>query len=145
VRRLGIALAVLLAACGGTDGSTEAAGPPVCEPTFTAPSGYEPKQTLREEYADHVGVHRAFRDELGRELHFFAGIPGEFGEGLPRGGPVELTEGREGFLLGRGNQAWLVVWEEGGVCDPRVVVSNGLTRDEFLQALVEAGIAPPAG
>lgn len=143
MRWLAAVAAVLLAACSSADGSPEDDRHPVCEPRFSAPSGFQQVETLREEYADHVGVHRALGDGQGRELHFFAGIPGEFGEGLPDGGAVELTEGREGYLLGRGRQAWLVVWEEGGVCDPRVVVSNGLTRAQFLDALAEAGIAEP--
>lgn len=145
MRRSAAVLAVLLVACPGSDGSPEGERGGVCEPRFEAPSGFEAGRVLREEYADHVGVHRAFRDGQGGSLHFFAGIPGEFGEGLPSGGEVELTEGRTGRLLGQGDQAWMVVWEEGGRCDPRVVVSNGLTREEFLDALVQAGIGAPDG
>lgn len=138
-------LVFLVTACGGVAEPPEADQQPVCEPRFAAPSGFEPLETFEEEYPDHVGVRMGFRDDDRRELHFFAGIPGEFGEGLPDGGPLELTEGRTGYLLGEGRQAWLVIWEEGDVCDPRVVVSNGFTRDGFLVALADAGITPPRG
>jgi hypothetical protein len=115
--------------------------PVVCGVRFAAPAGFDPLEPFEEEYPDHVGVRLGFRDEGGREFHVFAGIPGEFGEGLPAAGSVPLTEGRRGSLAGRA-KVWVLTWEEGGLCDPRAVLGNGFTREEFGDALADAGLAP---
>lgn len=115
--------------------------PVVCGVRFAAPAGFDPLEPFEEEYPDHVGVRLGFRDERGREFHVFAGIPGEFGEGLPAAGSVPLTEGRSGNLAGRA-QVWVLTWEEGGLCDPRAVLGNGFTREEFDAALADAGLTP---
>lgn len=135
-------LAVVAAACSGSPG---AAGPePVaCEPDLAAPLGFEPIEPFEEEYPDHIGLRLGFRHADGRELHFFSGIPGEFGEGLPAVGPVELTRERTGFLVGH-REVWVLVWREGGACDPRALLANGFTQEAFLETLVETGLAPPA-
>lgn len=138
-------LAILsLAACGG--GAKEATGPstverPVCEVGFSPPSGFEPLETFREEYSDHIGLRVGFRDERRRELHAFAGIPGEFGEGLSIEATVELADGGSGWLLGEG-AVWVLTWREGGVCDPRAVLGNGFDPTAFESVLQEAGILP---
>lgn len=132
---------VVAAACSGSR-MEEEPEPVGCEPDFAAPLGFEPLQPFEEEYPDHTGLRLGFRHDDGRELHFFSGIPGEFGEGLPAAGPVELTRDRTGFLVGR-DEVWVVVWREGGVCDPRAVLANGFSRDGFLTALANAGLAPP--
>jgi hypothetical protein len=136
-------LAVVVAACSGSAGG---AGPePVpCEPDLAAPRGFEPLEPFEEEYPDHVGLRLGFRHADGRELHFFSGIPGEFGEGLPAAGPVELTRGRTGFLVGR-EEVWVLVWREGGVCDPRALLANGYSREAFLDMLEETGLGPAPG
>lgn len=115
--------------------------PVVCGVRFAAPAGFDPLEPFEEEYPDHVGLRLGFRDERGREFHVFAGIPGEFGEGLPAAGSVALTEGRSGSLAGRA-QVWVLTWDEGGLCDPRAVLGNGFTREEFDIALADAGLAP---
>jgi hypothetical protein len=114
----------------------------VCSVRFAAPAGFGPLEPFREQYADHVGVRLGFRDDRAREFHVFSGIPGEFGEGLPAAGSVALTEGRSGDLAGRA-EVWVLTWEEGGPCDPRAVLGNGFTREEFQAALADAGLAPP--
>ena len=124
---------------GGCDASDD---PPVmCGVRFAAPAGFEPLEPFEEQYPDHVGVRLGFRDVRGREFHVFAGIPGEFGEGLPAAGSVALTEGRIGRLAGRA-EVWVLTWEEGGLCDPRAVLGNGFTREGFRAALIDAGLAP---
>jgi hypothetical protein len=131
-----------LVACAG-GGATSAEPEPermVCEVRFDAPAGFEPLETFEERYPDHVGVRLGFRDPSGRELHAFAGIPGEFGEGLPDAGEVDVG-GRTGRLFGRG-EVWVLVWREGGVCDPRAALGNGLERRAFLAALEQAGTVP---
>ena len=133
-----------LSACtigGGSEGS-----PPVtrivCDVPVRAPAPLEPLETFREEYADHVGVRVGFVDAAGREFHAFAGIPGEFGEGLPAAGEVELTDGLTGLLSGA-DEVWVVEWTQGGPCDPRAALGNGFRRERFLtllrQAFVVAG------
>lgn len=131
-----------LVACAGGGASRAEPQPerPVCEVRFDAPTGFEPLATFEERYPDHVGVRLGFRDASGRELHAFAGIPGEFGEGLPDAGEVDVA-GRRGRLFGRG-EVWVLVWREGGICDPRAALGNGLERRAFLAALEEAGTVP---
>lgn len=140
MRRLrALLLTGMVALVGGCSASEE---PPVaCGVRFAAPAGFDPLQPFEEGYPDHVGVRLGFRDERGREFHVFAGIPGEFGEGLPAAGSVPLTEGRNGNLAGRA-QVWVLTWEEGGLCDPRAVLGNGFTREEFDAALADAGLTP---
>jgi hypothetical protein len=141
VRRALVIVVAAAAACtvGGSD--TPKRSPVVCDVRFAAPSGFAPLEPFEEEYADHVGVRLGFRDDRRRELHVFAGIPGEFGEGLPAAGEVPLTEGRTGLLAGR-EEIWVVTWEEGDLCDPRSVLANGFARPAFLDALGEMGLAP---
>jgi hypothetical protein len=81
-----------------------------------------------------------FRDEAGRELHAFAGIPGEFGEGLPDAGTVVLVGGEIGRLAGGVHRVWVLVWDEGGPCDPKVVLGRGFERRAFLETLERAGV-----
>jgi hypothetical protein len=113
----------------------------VCDVRFAAPSGFGPLEPFEEEYDDHVGVRLGFRDERRREVHVFAGIPGEIGEGLPSAGWVTLNEGGPKRVVGR-DQVWVVVWDEGDICDPRAVLVNGLSRREFVTTLAEMGLAP---
>ncbi len=131
-----------LVACGG--GAVSRPAPPsgrtACEVSFVTPAGFERTDTFEETYPDRVGVRVGFRDEAGRELHAFAGIPGEFGEGLPHGGTVELAAGGIGRLAGGVHRVWVLAWDEGGTCDPRVVLGKGFDRRGFLATLEEAGV-----
>ena len=131
-----------LVACGGG-----AASPPAptteraaCEASFVTPPGFERMDTFEEPYADRVGVRVGFRDGSGRELHAFAGIPGEFGEGLPDAGTVPLASGGTGHLSGGVHQVWVLAWNEGGICDPRVLLGSGFDRGSFLATLEQAGV-----
>ena len=133
---------VTLTGCGGEGTPVERA--PVCDVAVRAPEGFQALEAFRQEYFDHVGVRLGFRDPSGRELHTFAGIPGEFGEGLPAAGEVELAFGRVGVLSGAG-RVWVVEWNEGGSCDPRAALGNGFGREGFLAALEETGIAAGSG
>jgi hypothetical protein len=114
----------------------------VCELTGRPPAAFASQESFREDYDDHIGIRLGFRDPDGRELHLFAGIPGEIGEGLPEAGSVTLADGGSGSLIGE-QQVWVVRWDEGDVCDPRAVLANGFTREEFLDVLADSGIAPP--
>lgn len=145
------ALAVLvasaaLAACGARTfgGSSPPTPVPVCDAPIVAPEGWRALPVFRETYTGHVGTRRGYRDEAGRELHVFAGIPGEFGEGLPAAGEVELAPGVTGLLSGRG-VVWVVEWQEGGRCDPRAALGNGFDKEEFLDAVEDTGVAAGPG
>ena len=85
-----------LVACGGGAATQPmpTADRNVCEVRFVTPPGFERTDTFEERYPDRIGLRVGFRDESGREVHAFAGIPGEFGEGLPDAGTVELAGGR---------------------------------------------------
>lgn len=140
-----IAVAALVACTTGSPVGPEASGSvTVCEPPIAAPVGWRVLPAFRERYADRIGVRVGFRDGLGRELHVFAGIPGEFGEGLPAGGDVVLAAGRVARLSGSG-AIWVLEWEEGGTCDPRAALGNGFEREGFLEALEDAGVAAGPG
>ncbi|HET7237004.1 MAG TPA: hypothetical protein VFK59_11315 [Actinomycetota bacterium] len=148
MRRVAALLAAaMFVACGTATPADQGTGPtdlvPVCDVSIE-PTGWQALPAFRERYADHVGVRLGFRDGLGRELYAFAGIPGEFGEGMPAAGEVELAPGLVGRLSGSG-VVWVVEWEEGGPCDPRVALGNGFEREEFLDVVEEAGIAAGPG
>lgn len=138
--RLGSPLVVLAFAAACTVGGAPPAPPEPreCRLAFEAPEGFTDLESFREEYADHVGTRAGFVDDRGRELHAFAGIPGEFGEGLPDAGEVALPSGGTGAMAGD-DRIWVVQWSEGGPCDPRAVLGNGLSRRRFL-ALVARGL-----
>lgn len=140
MRRTFVVLLLATTACtvGGTPETTPSRV--VCDLRFAAPSGFGPLEPFEEEYDDHVGVRLGFRDERRREVHVFAGIPGEIGEGLPSAGWVTLYEGGPKRVVGRG-EVWVVVWDEGDVCDPRAVLVNGFSRREFVATLAEMGLA----
>jgi len=147
-RAAALVVAATLAACGSDNATGAGSGPtdrvPVCDVAISAPPGSQALPEFREPYADHVGIRLGYRDGLGRELHAFAGIPGEFGEGLPAAGDVELAPGLVGRLSGSG-VVWVVEWDEGGRCDPRAALGNGFEREDFLEVIEEAGIAAGPG
>jgi hypothetical protein len=139
IARLALGLLVALAACAGSE-SDASDDRTVCEVRFAAPSGFAPLDPFEEEYADHIGLRLGFRDPEGREFHVLVGIPGEFGEGMASAGGLALSEDRTGSLFGR-DDVWIVRWTEGDVCDPRAVIGNGFSREEFAGALEDAGLA----
>jgi hypothetical protein len=134
-----MALVVALASCAPEEAEPLRAR---CEPGFEVPAGFEPLETFEEPYPDHLGVRQGYRDGQGRELHVFAGIPGEFGEGLARAGELPLAGGGAGELVGQ-RRVWVLVWDEGDRCDPRAVLGNGLGRRAFVDALRTAGVLSP--
>jgi hypothetical protein len=139
-----------LAACAGGagppphPGATSRTGSPLCDAPFAPPAGFEPTETFKEAYPDRIGVRLGYADEEGRELHAFAGIPGEFGEGLPDAGTVKLAGGGSGRLSGGPNEVWVVSWEEGGACDPRAVLGSGFDRRAFMAVLEDSGLVASA-
>jgi hypothetical protein len=98
---------------------------------------------MQDPYPDRIGVRIDLRADGGRELHYFAGIPGEFGEGLPEHGSVDIRGGETGELLGDGT-TWVLAWGSGTPCTPVVVIGNGIDRRAFMDLLASAGALPEA-
>lgn len=134
---------VLAASCSGASvaGGEQHEVPEACEPGFSSPEGFRPTESFEDPYVDHVGIRLGFASQDGRELHYFAGIPGEFGEGLPVVAQVEAAGGILGPLQGAG-QTWVLSWRAPGPCGIRAVLGNGFTRRGFQETLVLAGIIP---
>ncbi len=135
---------VVSAACSGggpTRGRPE--GPARCEAAFEAPPGFRVVGSLEDPYPDRVGIRVGLASTDGREIHYFAGIPGEFGEGLPVAGSVEAATGIQAVLRGTG-RTWVLSWETPGPCGRRAVLGNGFGRRGFLGTLREAGVIPGA-
>ncbi|MGH2658435.1 MAG: hypothetical protein ACRDHS_01925 [Actinomycetota bacterium] len=106
------------------------------------PAGFRSTETFEDPSADRVGVRLSFRDDQGRELHVFAGIRGEFGEGLPLASQVRLTSGEEVRLLGK-EETWVIAWDSGGPCGSHAVVGNGFAKQRFIDVLEESGVIAP--
>lgn len=139
-----VLLASLAGACGGEASSHDEASPdegPLCEAGFTTPEGFRQTESLRDPYPDHVGIRLGFVADDGREIHYFAGIPGEFGEGLPPSGVVTVALGLEGPLQGS-DGTWVLSWRAPGPCGVRAVLGTGFTRASFLRTLERAAIVP---
>jgi hypothetical protein len=153
VRRGGLsrlAIVLLIAgtatgACGRGGESEPAATPPeetlTCESGFSQIAGFEQTKRSEDPYVDHVGIRLDLEDADHRQIHYFAGIPGEFGEGLPANEQVTVAVGLQTSLRGR-DTTWVLAWDAPGPCGPRAVVGDGLTHDEFLETIRSAGIIP---
>jgi hypothetical protein len=87
---------------------------------------------------DHTGVRIDLKADDGRELHVFAGIAGEFGEGLPDRGSVRLADRSTARLAGR-DTTWVLAWDDGSACAPTVVLGTGMELAAFREAMAEAG------
>jgi hypothetical protein len=142
--RYGLVCLLLVAVVGCTStnhdhGEGSASVPLACEADLTVPEGFDVIEGFEEPYPDHVGIRVGFRDATGRELHYFAGIPGEFGEGLPLKGSVQLATGEQGSLLGA-DETWVLAWQTQGPCAAHAALGNGFTRQGFLELLRESGV-----
>lgn len=136
---LALAPLVLLGACGGEH---QVPPPiPMCEVPFAAPAGFAPLERIEQPFPDRIGVRLGFRGAEDREFHVFAGIRGEFGEGLPDAGTLELVDGGEAALIGDG-AVWIATWRLADRCDPRAVIGTGFGRRSFVRALADAGLVP---
>jgi hypothetical protein len=139
-----VLVASLAVACAGEaspSGETSPDESLVCEAGFTTPEGFRQTESLRDPYPDHVGIRLGFVADDGRELHYFAGISGEFGEGLPSSGVVTVAQGLEGPLQGS-DATWVLSWRAPGPCGVRAVLGTGFTRSSFLRTLERAAIVP---
>ena len=137
-----VAVSVAAGACAPAapahEGDDEAL---TCEAGFSTPPGFHATESLEDPYADHVGIRLGFADDDGRELHYFAGIPGEFGEGLPAAGTVAAGIG-VGAVLQGSETTWVLSWRTPGPCGVRAVLGSGFGKEEFLGTLERAGIVP---
>ena len=139
-----LAAAIVVGACASgrsADAERDDDAVPTCEAGFSTPAGFHPTGSLEDPYADHVGIRLDFADDENRELHYFAGIPGEFGEGLPSAGTVPVAADLEGVLQGS-EGTWVLTWRGPGPCGVRAVLGSGFDRAGFLETLERAGIIP---
>jgi hypothetical protein len=146
--RLAIVLAIAGAVTGacGRDAEREPATTPsqetlTCEPGFSRIAGFEQTKRSEDPYLDHVGIRLDLEDADHRQIRYFAGIPGEFGEGLPANEQVTVAVGLQASLLGQ-DTTWVLAWDASGPCGSRAVLGDGLTQDEFLETIRSAGIIP---
>jgi hypothetical protein len=138
-----LAGALVAPACTSSGGGDDHEEIPTCEAGFSTPAGFRATESFQDPYPDHVGIRLGFVDDGGRELHYFAGIPGEFGEGLPVARTVEVALGVDGTLQGKG-QTWVLSWRAPGPCGQRAALGTGFSRRAFLETLRGSG-AIPAG
>jgi hypothetical protein len=134
------AVAVAGSACNRSGAPPEASASR-CDVGLSVPDGFRVTGGIEDPYPDRIGVRIDLRSDDGRELHYFAGIPGEFGEGLPERGSVEVRGGETGALAGHGT-TWVLAWGSGTPCTPVVVLGNGIERDSFMRLLASAGAVP---
>jgi hypothetical protein len=115
--------------------------PSRCDVGLAVPDGFRVTGTMEDPYPDRIGVRLDLRADGGRELHYFAGIPGEFGEGLPGRGWIDVRGGETGKLAGA-DTTWVLAWGSGTPCTPVVVLGNGMERRAFMDLLANAGALP---
>jgi hypothetical protein len=137
-----LASALVLLACGPSGGpATSSPEPPRCDPRVSVPDGFRVTGSIEDPARDHTGVRIDLEAEDGRELHYFAGIAGEFGEGLPDRGEVELADGSTGRLSGE-DRTWVLEWEGEPPCTPLVVLGTGMGSSRFDDTLRRVGVLP---
>jgi hypothetical protein len=144
VRRLlvvSLAAATIAGPACSRSGDPPDARPSRCDVGLSVPDGFRVTGGIEDPYKDRVGVRIDLRADDGRELHYFAGIPGEFGEGLPERGSVDVRDGDTAHLVGDGT-TWVLAWGSGTPCTPVVVLANGMKRREFMDVLAGAGALP---
>jgi hypothetical protein len=139
-RSVAIAAVLVLGGCGGEAPADDE--PPRCDVPFTVPPGFEVTGGIEDPYPDRLGVRVDMRGDAGRELHFFVGIPGEFGEGLPDAGTLQAAGGGGGTLLGR-DDVWVFLAGTGSGCADTAVLGSGMQRPAFIELLREAGAVAP--
>jgi hypothetical protein len=122
---------------GGQDGR------PTCEVLYAPPTGFLPSQSDRVPQLSAIGVRESFVDDDGREIHLTSGIEGEFGEGAPTAGELEVSTGQTGTLLGSGSD-WILVWSLHPPCAKQTVGAAGFAREAFVDALRRMGVLPRA-
>lgn len=133
--------ALAVAGCDHREGASLRDEPRRCDPRLVTPDGFEATGSVEDRTRDHTGVRIDLRAADGRELHYFSGFPGEFGEGLPDRGRIALASGAGGRLAGQGT-TWVVQWESAPPCTPTVVLGTRMSRRAFLDALRSAGALP---
>ena len=142
---LGVVVAAGLIAAGCGRGSPPRppadAGTPgerVCRPLYAPPAGFLPTGTMETDEGSYRGLRQAFEDDGGRALVLTAGVRGEFGEGAPAAGHLELAT-HEGADLVGGGSTWILIWVGEGPCTPQTITGNGFTRDRFVEVLRAMG------
>jgi hypothetical protein len=140
VAALVVAAALAGPACGRSREAPDP-GPVRCRAPLAVPDGFRVTDRMQDPHPDRIGLRLDIADDRGRELHYFSGIQGEFGEGLPDRGRLVLRDGGSAALVG-GGLTWALVWTTGSPCTPAAVLGTGMGRGEFRDLLQRAGALP---
>ena len=138
-------VALATSACSG-DGP-EPPTPPVrerCTSDLHPPEGFDQRRVRTVRESDHLGIRILYTDATGRMLASLAGISGEYGEGSPFGGHVEVAGDGPADLFGDARR-WTIVWAGAEPCTPRAVIGNGFTKEAFLRTLTRIGVLAKHG
>ncbi|MFM7719109.1 MAG: hypothetical protein ACKO8G_06425, partial [Actinomycetota bacterium] len=123
---------------GGGEGLVLAPPPP--PPPFPVPEGFVVADSFADAYPDRIATRSTLEDDRGRTLTRFAGLEGEFGEGLPLADDaVALASGGTARLLGS-QRVWALVWRTDGPCGAKAAFAGGFRRGAFLRVLREMGV-----
>jgi hypothetical protein len=132
-------------ACFGQGQSVPPTPPSVrCEAPFTVPAGFGVAEMLDDRYIDHIGVRVRLRDNRDRELQFFFGVPGEYGEHAPVVGRRTVYSGESATLFRSPDDNWILSWFTDGPCGSNAIFGHGFRmKREFLGVLEETGLIEP--
>ncbi len=115
-----------------------------CDVPFTVPAPFGVAGMLDDRYPDHIGVRVRLRDNKDRELQFFFGVPGEYGEGAPIVGSRTVYSGEKATLFRSPRDNWVLDWYAPGVCGSNAIFGHDFKKkQEFVKVLEETGVITP--
>jgi hypothetical protein len=129
-----LAVAFLASACD--DGGPKPRPVPketICRIALETPAEFRPAGRQRIPDTNRVAVRETYRSSRGQTLTLFAGVRGEFGEGMRFYGRVSRETGTA-RLYGKGSN-WVLIWRSPGPCGPRAVIGERFSRAGFLDVL----------
>ena len=139
----GLVLVLALAASGCGGGGPEPRPPdhPTgCRIDLQPPDGFHRAGSQHIRERDRVAVRETYRSKEGQVLTLFAGIRGEFGEGMHFYGRIRRTNGTA-RLYGAGSN-WVLIWQSPSPCGPRAVIGERFSRRDFREALRAMNVIP---
>lgn len=99
---------------------------------------------LDDPYTDHIGMRVRLRDNRGRELELFFGVPGEYGEHAPIAGRFTASSGDSATLFRSPEENWSLSWIAPGPCGSNAIFGHGFKwKREFVSVLKETGLIAP--
>ena len=132
----GLLLAIALWASACDDGGPEpraSAHKTACQIDIQPPAEFRQAGRQRIPDTNRVALRETYRSSRGQTLTLFAGVRGEFGEGMRFYGRVSRETGTA-RLYGKGSN-WVLIWRSPGPCGPRAVIGERFSRAGFLDVL----------